>query len=86
MRTLSEIIKAAGGARGIEEASAGEIKRDAVYKWPQIGIPDRHWETVIRLAQSSPEELYQANLAARAPNGGDPRDQQAASAGEDRAA
>lgn len=73
MRSLPEIIKAAGGARGIEDASSGEIKRDAVYKWPQIGIPDRHWELVIRLALSSAEELYQANLAARSPGGDEER-------------
>jgi len=65
MRTISEIIKAAGGAKAIEAASCGSITTDAVYKWPGIGIPDRHWETIIPLAGSSPDELYAANIAAR---------------------
>lgn len=83
MRTITEIIKAAGGARVVAEALKSDLTKDAVYKWAQIGIPDRHWETVIRLADSSPEELYQANLAARAPN--EPA-QAEAPADEDRAA
>jgi len=72
MRSLSEIIEAAGGPRGIESASDGAITRDAVYKWPSIGIPDRHWEVLIPLAASTPEELYRANRAARGshPNDG----------------
>ena len=65
MRTINEIIVAAGGARAIESASGGSVKRDAVYKWPGIGIPDRHWELIIPLAETSPAELYAANLAAR---------------------
>jgi hypothetical protein len=71
MRSLVEIIEAAGGAKSIEAATSGTIKRDAVYKWPQIGIPDRHWEVIIPLAGSSAEELYQANRIARSGEGGD---------------
>lgn len=66
MRTIHDLIKAAGGAKAVQEASDGAISRDAVYKWPSIGIPDRHWELIIRLAGASPDELYQANLMARA--------------------
>ena len=65
MRTLNEIIEAAGGPGGIEARSGGAITRDAVYKWPTIGVPDRHWELLITHADSSAEELYQANRVAR---------------------
>lgn len=70
MRGISEIIEAAGGAKGIEVASNRAIRRDAVYKWASIGIPDRHWEVVIPLANTTPDELYKANLAARAGDAG----------------
>ena len=65
MRTISEIIKAAGGARAIHEASGGTFKTDAVYKWSEIGIPDRHWPLLIELAGATPDELFEANRAAR---------------------
>lgn len=72
MRNIEQIIKDAGGARAISEAS-GPIDQngkrpltyDAVYKWPKIGIPDRHWQLVMSLTSSTPEELFAANLAAR---------------------
>ena len=67
MRRVDEIIRDAGGARAIHEASEGDITRDAVYKWPSIGIPDRHWPILIKLARSTPDELFQANLIARNP-------------------
>ncbi|HTV68081.1 MAG TPA: hypothetical protein VMF90_06035 [Rhizobiaceae bacterium] len=65
MRSLAQIIEACGGAAAIAAASGGAITKDAVYKWPQIGIADRHWEILIRLADASAEELYQANRIAR---------------------
>lgn len=72
MRNLEEIIKAAGGARKISEASgpaddAGKrpLTYDAVYKWSKIGIPDRHWPLVMSLTDTTAEELYIANIAAR---------------------
>lgn len=65
MRTIPEILKAAGGAKGISEASGGTITKDAVYKWPTIGIPDRHWGLLIDLTETTPEELYRANATAR---------------------
>ncbi len=64
-RTIVEIIKSAGGAAAIAAASDGAFKVDAVYKWPDIGIPDRHWPLIISLAGSNPQELYAANVAAR---------------------
>ncbi|MGH6861672.1 MAG: carph-isopro domain-containing protein [Phyllobacterium sp.] len=67
--TISEIIKAAGGATAIATASAGAIKKDAVYKWPSIGIPDRHWSVIMQLAPVSPEQLYAANVLARSASG-----------------
>lgn len=72
MRTIEKIIKEAGGARKISEASgptdeAGKrpLTYDAVYKWTKIGIPDRHWPLLMSLTETSPDELYAANLAAR---------------------
>lgn len=64
-RSIPEIIKAAGGAPRIAEASGGGIKVDAVYKWPKIGIPDRHWPTIMPLAAATAEEMHAANLVAR---------------------
>lgn len=64
---VKKIIKAAGGAAKISEASNGSIKVDAVYKWPQIGIPDRHWPVVMPLAGATAEEMLAANVAVRAP-------------------
>lgn len=64
-RSIAEIIHAAGGFARIAEASNGAVTIDAVYKWPKIGIPDRHWPVVIPLANSSAEEMLAANVAAR---------------------
>lgn len=65
MREIKQIISDAGGAAAIAATSGGAFKIDAVYKWPDIGIPDRHWPLIIKLASSSPEELYAANVNAR---------------------
>lgn len=65
MRTIAEIIKAAGGPGAIADASAGTVKKDAVYKWPTIGIQDRHWHLLMGLTEVTAEELFQANLAVR---------------------
>lgn len=67
MRSISEIIKAAGGAGAISAASQGAVTTEAVYKWPKIGIPDRHWPLVMPLSGATAEELLQANIAARDP-------------------
>lgn len=65
MRTITEIIKDAGGAAVIAESSNDSITPDAVYKWQKIGIPDRHWPVVMPLAKATPEEMFKANIAAR---------------------
>lgn len=65
MRTVAQIIKDAGGAGAIAEASNGTVKKDAVYKWPVIGIQDRHWPLLMSLTQVTADELLAANLAAR---------------------
>lgn len=72
MRTIEQIIKDAGGARAISEASGPidengkrPLTYDAVYKWSKNGVPDRHWPLVMSLTPSTAEELYVANLAAR---------------------
>jgi hypothetical protein len=66
--TIPQIIKQAGGASAIAEASGGAIKKDAVYKWPSIGIPDRHWPILIERAHVSAEQLFSANVVARTPS------------------
>lgn len=66
-RTIREIIKDAGGPAAIAKAADGSITVDAIYKWPQIGIPDRHWPIVMPLASATAEEMLAANVAARAP-------------------
>ena len=63
--TVSQIIKMAGGAEAIAEASDGAFKKDAVYKWPSIGVPDRHWKILMDRAGVTEAQLYAANLAAR---------------------
>lgn len=61
MRTIPDIIAAAGGPSAIAAASGGTIKSDAVRKWSKIGIPDRHWRLLIDRAGSNPSELFAAN-------------------------
>ncbi|WP_415279280.1 carph-isopro domain-containing protein [Brucella sp. BZ] len=63
--SVTQIIELAGGAAVIADASKGRIKKDAVYKWPNIGIPDRHWPIIIKLAEVSPDDLFFANCKAR---------------------
>jgi hypothetical protein len=64
-RSVPDIIKAAGGPAKIAGASKGAISTEAVYKWPKIGIPDRHWPLVMPLAGASAEEMLKANVSAR---------------------
>lgn len=68
--TVDQIITKAGGPAAIEEAikeavDADNLSRWAIYKWPKIGIPDRHWPTLMRLAGVSADELLTANQVAR---------------------
>lgn len=65
--TIAVIIKRAGGAVAIASETKGELSADAVYKWPKIGIPDRHWPLVMRLSGASADEMLAANVAARSP-------------------
>ena len=64
-RTIPELIHAAGGATEIAKASQGKISPGAIYKWPKIGIPDRHWFVVMPMAGATADEMHAANLAAR---------------------
>lgn len=70
--TISEIIEKAGGRDAVAAALSAdrgegkEIKPDAIRKWPMIGIPDRHWPTILKLVpELTPQELFDANVAAR---------------------
>jgi hypothetical protein len=65
--TVKEILDAAGGPGKIADASAGAVSIEAVYKWPKIGIPDRHWPCIMGLCDVTADELLAANVAARAP-------------------
>lgn len=65
IRTISDIIRDAGGAAAVAAATDGKVKKDAVYKWPSIGIPDRYWHVLADLAGATPDELYAANQTAR---------------------
>ena len=67
MKSVPDIIKAAGGPVAVAAASNGEISAEAVYKWPKIGIPDRHWPLVMPLADATADEMLAANIAARDP-------------------
>ncbi len=70
MRSIPEIIEAAGGIAVVAERTG---LKDGVRKWSQIGIPDRYWPALIDLAPDlTLAELYAANLDVR-------RDRQAAS-------
>ena len=75
MRTVSDIIEACGGPEAIERAAGPRMDKPekprishwAVRKWPAIGIPDRHWPLIIKLAKATPAELHAANTEARTP-------------------
>lgn len=65
MRTIPEIIEAAGGLAVVAERTG---LKDGVRKWPQIGIPDRYWPVLIDLVPGlNPDDLYTANRAVRRP-------------------
>lgn len=65
-RTIRQIIKDAGGAGVIADAiGTDKLSVDAVYKWPQNGIPDRYWRPIMPLANTNTAELFAANEAAR---------------------
>ena len=63
MRTIPEIIEAAGGLAVVAQRTG---LKDGVRKWAQIGIPDRYWPVLIGLVpELSPDELYAANRDVR---------------------
>lgn len=64
-KTIRDIIEAAGGPAAIADASNGSVSVEAVYKWPKIGIPDRHWPFILPLACATADEMLAANVAAR---------------------
>lgn len=67
--TISQIIRAAGGARAIVAAMAKDgtiMTRWAVYRWSRHGIPDTHWRVIMQLAHGVDESMiYRANEALR---------------------
>lgn len=67
--TISQIIRAAGGARAIVAAMAKDgtiMTRWAVYRWSRHGIPDTHWRVIMQLAPGVDESMiYRANEALR---------------------
>lgn len=68
MRDIKTIIDDAGGPKKIAKASEKTdwvIVAKSVYDWPQIGIPDRHWPILIKLARATAHELMEANRVAR---------------------
>ena len=71
---IPTIIETAGGRDAI--ANATGVTADAIYKWPKIGIPDRHWGDLIRLSGNklTPAILHAANQKARGHNDQSPRE------------
>ncbi len=68
MKTVREIIEAAGGPREIAKAAKKtryKLVAKSVYDWPTIGIPEKHWATIMRLANVTADELHRANEAVR---------------------
>lgn len=67
-KSIHAIIEAAGGFAAVAQACRegnSKLTIDAVYKWPTIGIPDRHWPYIMPLAGATAEEMLAANLFAR---------------------
>lgn len=74
--TISDIIRAAGGARAVAQAMAEDgtdLTVWAVYRWSRHGIPDAHWRVIMRLAPGVTEtHIYRANeMLRRRPLGRD---------------
>ncbi len=63
MRTIPEIIEAAGGSKTVGERVA---LKDGVRKWPEIGIPNRYWDALIAMCPDlTVDELHAANRVLR---------------------
>ncbi len=68
MKNVRDIITEAGGPREIAKAakkSRYKLVAKSVYDWPTIGIPEKHWATIMRLAGVTADELHRANEAVR---------------------
>lgn len=63
-RKVEDLVLAAGGPDKIAAAADHrgiKLTKWAVYKWPQNGIPQKHWALISDLANADPAEIYQAN-------------------------
>ncbi len=68
MRTITRIIADAGGTRTIAAAAAKThwpILATSIKDWRRIGIPDRYWPVLIKLANATADELMHANRKVR---------------------
>lgn len=73
MRTVSDIIEAAGGVAAVAERLPQRTGSDgkpidrqwAVYKWKANGVPSRHWPLLIAMSKATAAELLAANEALR---------------------
>ena len=63
MRAIEQIIEQAGGRPAIGRRVG---LRWGVHKWPENGIPERHWPVLMELVPDlTADELVAANAAAR---------------------
>lgn len=68
MKTIDDLIRAAGGPKAISEASARTlfpVGDAAVHKWRYRGIPDDHWDLLAELAGVSVVTIHRINRATR---------------------
>ena len=66
---IDEIIAAAGGHERIAERAQARGQKLSIYaplKWRENGIPEKHWQLVMRLVRGlTPEDIYLANKKLR---------------------
>lgn len=48
MITISDIVENCGGRQAISE-KVEKLTADAVRKWEGVGIPEKHWKTIMAL-------------------------------------
>lgn len=63
-RSIPDLISLAGGPKAIaleSRKSRHRVTYYAVQKWSVRGIPDEHWDLMMRLTGASLEEIYKAN-------------------------
>lgn len=71
MRSIREIIDDAGGPQKIaafSKKSRHPVAIKTVYAWMANGIPEKHWDLMVRMTQATPDELYAANKPLRRPS------------------